>query len=158
MKWPSCMRDEIYSPEYTRLREVLRRERKKAGLKQSEIAKKTNRSQAYVSKFENGDLRLDVIDFVRFCGVIGCDPHTILKEVFSNSRLYNTEISSKPEKSRDVAHTFYGEVIEGEITIRGPAKLDEKTLKKLKQIGLTKFKKRPAQIVHLGKPSKQTIK
>lgn len=79
------MRNEIYSEEHKRLRKALRRERKSAGLRQVEIAKRTNRSQAYISKFENGDLRLDVIDFVRVCEAIGCDPHKVLKEVFENT-------------------------------------------------------------------------
>lgn len=78
------MRNEIYSQEHKALRKIMRRERKAAGLKQSEVAKKTNRSQAYISKFENGDLRLDVIDFVRFCEAIGCDPHEVLREIFSS--------------------------------------------------------------------------
>lgn len=78
------MRTEIHSKEHKKLRECMRRERLQAGLKQSDLAKATNRSQAYISKFENGDLRLDVIDYVRFCQVIGCDPHSILKEVFEH--------------------------------------------------------------------------
>jgi len=79
------MRSEIYSKEHRKLREILKRERNIAGLRQSDIAKKTNRSQAYISKFENGDLRLDVIDFVRVCQSIGCDPHSILDEIFAGS-------------------------------------------------------------------------
>lgn len=76
------MRSEIYSKEHKKLRSVLRRERKRAGLKQSDVAKQSNRSQAYISKFENGDLRLDTVDFMRFCEIIGCDPHAIIDEVF----------------------------------------------------------------------------
>lgn len=76
------MRHEIYSQEHQKLREVLRRERIAAGLRQSDIAKETNRSQAYISKFEKGDLRLDVVDFVRVCRSIGCDPHKVLDEIF----------------------------------------------------------------------------
>lgn len=76
------MRHEIYSQEHQKLREILRRERMAAGLRQSDIAKETNRSQAYISKFEKGDLRLDVVDFVRVCQSIGCDPHKVLDEIF----------------------------------------------------------------------------
>ena len=76
------MRNEIYSEEHVRLRTALGRERKSAGLWQIEIAKKTNRSQAYISKFENGDLRLDAVDFVKICEAIGCDPVVLLQEVF----------------------------------------------------------------------------
>jgi len=78
------MRDEIHSEQHARLRAVMKRERKNAGLRQSDIAKKTNRSQAYISKFENGDLRLDVIDFVLFCDVIGCNPHDVINEISEN--------------------------------------------------------------------------
>ena len=75
------MRDDIHTEGHTRLRTALKRERKKAGITQTQLAKKTGRSQAYISKFENGDLRIDVIDFLLFCEVIGCDPILILEEI-----------------------------------------------------------------------------
>lgn len=76
------MRSEIYSAGHQRLREILKRERLAADLRQSDLAKRTDRSQAYISKFENGDLRLDVGDFVLFCRAIGCDAHAVLDEAF----------------------------------------------------------------------------
>ncbi|MBP9158506.1 MAG: helix-turn-helix transcriptional regulator [Sphingobium sp.] len=76
------MREDIYSDEHQKLRKIMRRERLAAGLRQSDLAERTGRSQAYISKFEKGDLRLDVVDFVRICDVIGCDPHRVLDEVF----------------------------------------------------------------------------
>lgn len=77
------MRSEIYSQEHQRLRAALKRERLAAGLRQSDLAEKTGRSQAYISKFEKGDLRIDVVDFLKFCDVIGCNPHVILDEIGS---------------------------------------------------------------------------
>lgn len=76
------MRDDLYSNEHRKLREILKRKRVAAGLRQSDLAEHTSRSQAYISKFENGDLRLDVVDFVRLCRTIGCDPHMVLDEAF----------------------------------------------------------------------------
>ena len=76
------MRMEIYSDEHRKLREILKRERAASGLRQSDVATRTGRSQAYISKFETGDLRLDVVDFVRLCRTIGCDPHAVLDEIF----------------------------------------------------------------------------
>jgi transcriptional regulator with XRE-family HTH domain len=77
------MREDLYSMEHRKLREILKRKRIAAGLRQSDVAETTNRSQAYISKFENGDLRLDVVDFVRLCRTIGVDPHTVLDEAFT---------------------------------------------------------------------------
>lgn len=81
------MRTEIYSEEHQKLRKILRRERLAAGLRQSDLAERTGRSQAYISKFEKGDLRLDVVDLVRFCDVIGCDVVDILAETFGRQKV-----------------------------------------------------------------------
>lgn len=75
------MRSEIYSEEHKKLREILKRERKAAGLRQQDVAEKTNRSQEYVSKFERGGLRLDVIDFLKFCEAIGCSPFEVISDL-----------------------------------------------------------------------------
>ena len=77
------MRSEIYSKEHQKLRAALKRERLAAGLRQSDLASQTGRSQAYISKFEKGDLRLDMVDFMLFCRCIGCDAHQIIEEVFA---------------------------------------------------------------------------
>lgn len=77
------MRDDLYSDEHRRLREILKRERLAAGLRQSDIASQTGRSQAYISKFEKGDLRLDVVDLVRICEVIGCSFVVVVAETFA---------------------------------------------------------------------------
>lgn len=81
-RFTGAMRTELYSREHQQLRRVLRRERIAAGLRQLDVAERTGRSQAYISKFEKGDLRIDVVDFVRICATIGCDPHRVLDEVF----------------------------------------------------------------------------
>jgi transcriptional regulator with XRE-family HTH domain len=83
-RFTGTMRTEIYSEEHQKLRKILRRERRAAGLRQSDLAERTERSQAYISKFEKGDLRLDVVDFVRICTVIGCSVVDVLIETFDD--------------------------------------------------------------------------
>lgn len=92
------MRDELYSEEHQKLRKVLRRERLAAGLRQSDVAERTGRSQAYISKFEQGDLRLDVVDFVRLCETIGCDPHEILNETFGERTRVKAGSTAQPNR------------------------------------------------------------
>lgn len=87
------MRTEIYSAEHQKLRKILRRQRLAAGLRQSDLAERTGRSQAYISKFEKGDLRLDVIDFMRFCDAIGCDVVDVMAETFGRHKVVKMAVN-----------------------------------------------------------------
>ena len=56
-------------------------ERQKAGLTQQQLAKKLNSSQAFISNYERGERRLDVIEFMEICEALGLVPDKILKRV-----------------------------------------------------------------------------
>lgn len=56
----------IYTKGYKRMLEKLRIARKEAGFKQKEVALKLKCSQSYISKSENGHLRLDVVQLKEF--------------------------------------------------------------------------------------------
>jgi transcriptional regulator with XRE-family HTH domain len=49
---------------------VLRELRIKADLTQAELAEKLGQSQSYVSKYENGEQRLDLIEIERICSAV----------------------------------------------------------------------------------------
>jgi transcriptional regulator with XRE-family HTH domain len=51
------------------------------GLTQQDIATALDRPQSFVSKYENGERRLDVIEFLEVCEAINMQPHTILKKL-----------------------------------------------------------------------------
>jgi ribosome-binding protein aMBF1 (putative translation factor) len=53
----------FHSREYESFRELLVEARKKAGLSQAQLAAKLSGPQSFVSKFERGEPRLDVIEF-----------------------------------------------------------------------------------------------
>ena len=54
------MRD--YSDRYQKLLKKLEEARKKAGLKQTEVAEKLKKPQSYVSKIERRERRIDVVE------------------------------------------------------------------------------------------------
>lgn len=61
----------IYSPEQVELLKLLREKRKAAGLSQFELARQLGRSQSFVSKYEAGELRLDLIELNLICRALG---------------------------------------------------------------------------------------
>jgi transcriptional regulator with XRE-family HTH domain len=71
----------LYEQSYAAFTDLLKEERKSAGLTQAKLAKKLRRPQSYVSKYERGDRRLDVIEFLEIARVIGFDPTTFLSRL-----------------------------------------------------------------------------
>jgi transcriptional regulator with XRE-family HTH domain len=71
----------LYEQSYAAFTGLLKEERKKAGLTQARLAKKLRRPQSYVSKYERGDRRLDVIEFLEIARAIGFDPNDVLQKL-----------------------------------------------------------------------------
>jgi len=59
----------IYSKEYRKMVEQLKKARQEAGLKQADVAKKLNKPQSFVSKVERGERRLDIAELKQFADI-----------------------------------------------------------------------------------------
>ena len=57
----------LYTREYKALTALLFEARKKAGLTQQQVADRLKKPQSYVAKYEGGERRLDVIEFLAVC-------------------------------------------------------------------------------------------
>jgi transcriptional regulator with XRE-family HTH domain len=55
--------------------------RKQAGLTQHELARRLKRPQSFVAKYEGGERRIDVIEFVAIVRAIGADPVKRLRDL-----------------------------------------------------------------------------
>jgi transcriptional regulator with XRE-family HTH domain len=73
------IRKSVHSPEQRALRELLIGERDKAGLTQQKLAKRLGKHQSFIAKYEGGERRLDVIEFIVIAQAIGADPVRILR-------------------------------------------------------------------------------
>ncbi len=60
-----------YLPETTLLKELLRDIRDRAGLRQSDLAEAIGRSQPFVSEYERGQRRLDLVELRAVCVACG---------------------------------------------------------------------------------------
>ena len=61
--------------------ELLIKSRKAAGFTQQELARHLGKPQSFVAKYEGGERRLDVVEFLSIAGVIGADPVRLLREL-----------------------------------------------------------------------------
>ena len=61
----------IHSPEHNRLTDLLRELRQDAGLNQTELAERLGVSQTWVSKYELGERRLDLVQLRQVCQALG---------------------------------------------------------------------------------------
>jgi transcriptional regulator with XRE-family HTH domain len=60
-----------YERKYQQFIERLKAARKDAGLTQLQTAEKLNKTQSYISKCENGELRVDIIQLLEFAKLYG---------------------------------------------------------------------------------------
>ena len=61
------MRKSIFSQQQCRLQEILRQARTDLGLRQIDLAKRLGQPQSFVSKYESGERRLDLIELRHIC-------------------------------------------------------------------------------------------
>jgi transcriptional regulator with XRE-family HTH domain len=76
------MSNSLSSPDYKRFRELLVQARRNAKLTQAELSSRLNRPQSFVSKYERGERRLDVIEFAQVCRALGIDPIKSLMKLY----------------------------------------------------------------------------
>ena len=67
----------IRTPRHQRLIDLLIEIRKEAGLTQIVLAERVGRPQSFVAKYENGERRLDVVEFIELIEAMGSNPQTV---------------------------------------------------------------------------------
>lgn len=75
------MAKSLHTLEYEFFRLLLIAAREKTGLTQAEVSAELGRPQSFVAKYEGGERRLDVIEFVQVCSALGVDPRSILSKL-----------------------------------------------------------------------------
>lgn len=65
--------------------------RKSAGLTQMELAQLLGKPQSYVSKYERGERRLDVLEFLTLSDLLDFDPYKVLCELSGKSRKHGAK-------------------------------------------------------------------
>jgi transcriptional regulator with XRE-family HTH domain len=69
----------IHTERHRKLRALLVAERKAAGSTQTAVAERLGKPPSYVAKYELGDRRLDVLEYLDVAAAIGFDPSKPLR-------------------------------------------------------------------------------
>lgn len=71
----------VHTAEQAAFRRLMIEARKSAGLTQQEVATRLKRHQSFVAKYEGGERRIDVVEFLTISRALGADPVRLLKSL-----------------------------------------------------------------------------
>lgn len=77
------MKKTIHNSEYGKLISLLIELRKNEGITQTDLASRLKKPQSFVSKYETGERRIDVIEFLEISKAIKADPIKIIQSLNS---------------------------------------------------------------------------
>ncbi|VEI16861.1 Predicted transcriptional regulator [Serratia plymuthica] len=68
----------VYSTEYQLVIKILRDARIEKGITQTKLAEALGRPQSFIAKVENGERKLDVVEFAVMARLLGVDAGAVL--------------------------------------------------------------------------------
>lgn len=74
------MQKTLKSKDYERLIGLLVAAREMAGIRQHALAEALDVPQSFIAKYEGGERRLDVIEFIAVANALGADPLKLLRD------------------------------------------------------------------------------
>jgi transcriptional regulator with XRE-family HTH domain len=89
------MNKSTHVPEYEAVKSALVAMRQEAGLTQRDLAERLGREHSFIWRIENGERRVDVLEFCWICQAMAIDPKA------AYSRLINRVASLLEKQARD---------------------------------------------------------
>jgi transcriptional regulator with XRE-family HTH domain len=79
------MTSSIFTEQYGRFRELLVQYRQLRSITQAQLAESLNRPQSFVSKYESGERRLDLVEFLEIAIALRFDPCELIRTILSET-------------------------------------------------------------------------
>jgi transcriptional regulator with XRE-family HTH domain len=76
----------VHSSDQAAFCELMVRARKAAGLTQHTLARRLKRPQSFVAKYEGGERRLDVVEFITVARALDADPLKLMAILLSGGK------------------------------------------------------------------------
>ena len=71
----------VFTEQYRLMLSLLVSIREDKGLSQRALSKQLGKPPTFVSKYERGERRLDVVEFLEIVKALGADPHEIIRKL-----------------------------------------------------------------------------
>jgi transcriptional regulator with XRE-family HTH domain len=75
----------VHSPDQAAFCELMVGARKAAGLTQQALALRLKKPQSFVAKYEGGERRLDVVEFIGVARALGADPLKLMATLLNGA-------------------------------------------------------------------------
>jgi transcriptional regulator with XRE-family HTH domain len=85
----------VHSSDQALLCAMMIAARKNAGLTQQALARRLKKPQSFIAKYEGGERRLDIVEFVAIVRAIGSDPVKLLRDFVKKKLRTGNQIGSK---------------------------------------------------------------
>ena len=73
------MQKSVHTEKYRQILDWLIAARRQAGLTQQQVADRLGRPQSFVAKYEGGERRLDIVEFVEIAKALKADPQEAVR-------------------------------------------------------------------------------
>lgn len=75
----------LHTPAYGVFRRIMATARERQALTQAGLALRLGKPQSFVSKYESGERRLDVMEFISVCDALGVDAAVLFDSVLGET-------------------------------------------------------------------------
>lgn len=75
------MAKSLHTPAYRAFCQIMVLAREHQRLTQAELALRLDRPQSFVSKYESGERRLDIVEFISVCDALGVEATALFRSV-----------------------------------------------------------------------------
>jgi transcriptional regulator with XRE-family HTH domain len=75
----------VQQGEYRTVGQALAAARERAGLTQQQLARLLRKPQSFVSNYERGQRRIDVLEFLRIVNALNQNPEAVFKDVLKHA-------------------------------------------------------------------------
>src|ERR1017187_7398549 len=88
----------VHSPHQAAFCELMVGARKAAGLTQHALARLLKKPQSFVAKYEGGERRVDVVEFIAIARALGADPLKLMGDFVAGGRNKSARPKKPPAK------------------------------------------------------------